>query len=177
LTEASPAPAQVHLPLEITIRPAVQEDLPRLEMEGIFLRFRRIFHKAYHEMLRGDRLMLVAACEDALVGRLFILYRSSDNQIADGKNRAYLYSFYVLPAFRGKGLGTHMVRYAESLLIEKGFKSVTIAVAKDNDGAFRLYSRLNYHIMREDKGRWSYTDHRGKTHHMNEPCWIMQKHF
>jgi ribosomal protein S18 acetylase RimI-like enzyme len=175
MTNVDPEPERLAVNMTVTVRPATQADLPQLEMEGLFTKFRNIFRRAYREMQHGQRLMLVAACNGTVVARLFILFRSGDDSIANGKTRAYLYSFYVLPAFRGMGLGTHMIRYAEQTLIERGFRFVTIAVAKENTGALRLYQRLNYCIIREDAGRWSYTDHLGRTHRMNEPCWILEK--
>jgi ribosomal protein S18 acetylase RimI-like enzyme len=175
MTSAEPQPNQIEVKLSLTIRPAVREDLPHLEMDGLFVRFRNLFRRAYRDMQRNQRLLLVADCNNAIVGRLFILFKSNDKSIADGRSRAYFYSFFVLAPFRGMGLGTRMVEYAEALIRERGYRAVTIAVAKDNPGALRLYRRLGYRILRSDEGRWSYTDHRGRTHHMNEPCWILEK--
>jgi ribosomal protein S18 acetylase RimI-like enzyme len=175
MTDAEPQPYNLKVNLSVTIRKAVRADLPKLELDGQFTKFRNIFRRAFREMQQGQRLMLVAECNDTLIGRLFILFRSNDKTIADGRTRAYLYSFFITTTFRGLGLGTHMVQYAERTLAERGYQYATIAVAKDNPGAYRLYERLGYIVMREDEGRWSYVDHLGRTHKMNEPCWIMQK--
>jgi ribosomal protein S18 acetylase RimI-like enzyme len=177
MTDAVPQPYQLKVNLTVTLRTTVRSDLPKLELDGQFAKFRNIFRRAFREMQQGQRLMLVAECNNTLIGRLFILYRSSDKSIADGKTRAYLYSFYVTPTFRGMGLGTRMVEYAERILHERGYTHATIAVAKDNPGAYRLYERLGYVVLREDEGRWSYVDHLGRTHRMSEPCWIMEKTF
>jgi ribosomal protein S18 acetylase RimI-like enzyme len=168
-----PITLDVHFPVQIRV--AVQDDLPKLEMDGQFIRFRNLFRRAYREQQTGRRMMLVADCNDAIVGRLFILFGSSDHTIADGRNRAYLYSFFVMTPFRGQGIGTQMVEYAESVLQQRNFHYVTIAVAKDNPGALRLYERMDYIKKREDAGRWSYTDHQGRIHRVNEPCWILEK--
>ncbi|MEO0565771.1 MAG: GNAT family N-acetyltransferase [Chloroflexota bacterium] len=175
MTDAAPRPVDLQIRMGVTIRPAVREDVAKLEMEGLFTKFRNIFRRAYREMNDGQRLLLVADCNETLIGRLFILFNSSDHSIADGKTRAYLYSFFVAHTFRRMGLGTRMVTYAEETLIERGFRHVTIAVAKDNPGALRLYRRLGYRVLREDAGRWSYTDHTGRTHRVNEPCFILEK--
>lgn len=174
-TEPQPDDFDIHLP--VTIRQAVKDDLPKLEHEGQFARFRNLFRRAYREQQSGRRLMLVADSNNYPIGRLFILFNSSDRRIADGKHRAYLYSFYVMPPFRGMGVGTRMVRYAESILQMRGFYFATIAVAKDNPGALRLYERLDYITIRDDPGKWNYTDHMGRTHRIVEPCWILEKRF
>lgn len=171
-----PEAEALNICVDILIRPAVQEDLPKLELNGQFIQFRNLFRRGYREQLTGRRLLMVAESGNTIVGRLFILFESSDSQIADGSNRAYLYSFYVVQSLRGKGLGTRMVNYAERLLNERGYQFVTLAVAKDNPGALRLYERLAYSRLREDPGKWSYTDHMGRLQRVNEPCWILEKH-
>ncbi|MEM6283889.1 MAG: GNAT family N-acetyltransferase [Chloroflexota bacterium] len=176
MAEATPPIASVidvHMP--VTIRTVRRDDLAALEMDGLFIKFRNLFRRAYREQRNGRRLLLMADSNGHAVGRLFILFVSSDHSIADGRHRAYLYSFFVLSAFRGHGIGTHMVQYAEEFLRERGFRYATIAVAKDNGGALRLYERLGYTHVREDPGKWSYTDHLGKTHRVHEPCWILEK--
>jgi GNAT superfamily N-acetyltransferase len=77
--------------------------------------------------------------------------------------------------FQQKGIGTALIREAESILIERNYGSVSIAAAKDNPGARRLYERLGYSVFMEDSGRWHYVDHEGKTKHVVEPCWVLEK--
>ncbi len=175
MAECVPQPQVLDLQIPVTIRIAERDDLPLLEMDGLFVKFRNLFRRAFREQQTGRRLMLVAAFNRAVIGRLFILFTSSDHTIADGSGRAYLYSFYVMRPFRGQQIGTQMVQYAEELLRERDYRYVTIAVAKDNQGALRLYQRLDYEIKREDPGKWSYTDHNGRTHRVQEPCWILEK--
>lgn len=175
MTDIDTPPLTLHMSLSVTIRPLKSADLPKLELDGQFAKFRTLFKRAYRDQLEGRRLMLVAERGDEIVARLFILFNSADFTIADGETRAYLYSFFVVPVLRGLGLGTHMVEHAEHLLLERGFRYATIAVAKDNEGALKLYQRLGYLIQREDPGRWSYTDHLGQVQRVYEPCWIMEK--
>ncbi len=175
MTDVIPQSIRLEREFSVKIRPAVYEDLPKLEHEGHFTKFRNLFRRAYREQQNGRRLMLIADSNDYPVGRLFILYTSSDHNIADGRQRAYLYSFFVMAPFRGYGIGTAMVEHAESILISQDFRYVTIAVAKENIGALRLYERLGYKTVRDDSGQWSYTDHNGRTHRIREPCWILEK--
>jgi ribosomal protein S18 acetylase RimI-like enzyme len=175
MAEAVPHPATLDLQVPVIVRQATRDDVYRLEWDGQFTQFRNLFRRAYKEQQNGRRLMLVADYNGYPIGRLFVLFTSSDNFIANGSTRAYLYSFYIMTPFRGLGIGSHMVRYAEAVLIERGFQFATIAVAKQNSGALRLYERLHYTHVREDPGRWSYTDHIGRTHRVQEPCWILEK--
>jgi ribosomal protein S18 acetylase RimI-like enzyme len=119
--------------------------------------------------------MLLAVTNDFPVGRVFIQFRSSERKVADGCTRAYLYSLRVMEMFRGKGIGTRLLQEAESLILERGFRRATIAVAKDNFNARRLYERMGYAIFKDDPGKWSFLDHRGLVRHVTEPCWLLQK--
>jgi ribosomal protein S18 acetylase RimI-like enzyme len=60
-------------------------------------------------------------------------------------------------------------------LKQRGFKFVTLNVAKDNPNALRLYRRLGYRIIGSRPGVWSYKDHYGKIQYVEEPAWRMMK--
>ncbi|MGV2434093.1 MAG UNVERIFIED_CONTAM: hypothetical protein LVT10_03645 [Anaerolineae bacterium] len=79
----------------IIFRKVTAEDLTALEMGGMFTHFRRVYARALVEQQQGLRLLLIAESANVVVGRIFTLFRSSDKRIADGKERAYLYSFFV----------------------------------------------------------------------------------
>jgi ribosomal protein S18 acetylase RimI-like enzyme len=159
----------------IVIRQVEESDLANLEMDGAFLKFRRLFRRSFREQQQGKRLMLIADCNGVPIARIFALWESDDKTIADGKTRGYLYSFFVQSPFRGQGIGSQLVAQAESEMLERGLQFATIAVSRENTGALKLYQRLGYYFMREDEGKWSYNDHEGKTHHITDPCWILEK--
>lgn len=175
MTDTAEPNAHLDITVPIVIRQVEQNDLPKLEIDGAFTKFRKVFQRGFREQQSGLRLMLIADSNGAVAARLFILLKSSDNHIANGHTRAYLYSFYVVPVFRKMGLGTHMMHYAENLLQQRGFQVVSLAVSKENNGALRLYQRLGYAVVRDDPGQWSYTDHHGRTQQVKEPCWILEK--
>ncbi len=173
MTALDPISLTVELP--IVLRMADQEDIPRMEWYGQYAHFRNLFRRSYREQVQGKRIMLVADCRGFPVGYLFIQFKSTSAHIADGKNRAYFYSFRVMDLFQGKRIGTTLIREAETIIKNRGFRYGTIAVAKDNPRALHLYQRLGYRKFAEDGGRWSYTDHRGQIRHVEEPCWVLEK--
>lgn len=161
--------------LDIEIREANRQDISQLEWHGQFIHFRRIFRRAFREQKQGKRLMLVADHNGYPVGRLFILFYSKNTLLANGYSRAYIYSFHVMDLFQGHGIGTHLMDTAESVLMDRGYHTATLAVAKDNHGAMRLYERRGYTIIDDDEGKWRYYDHRGRIRYVHEPCWLLEK--
>jgi len=64
---------------------------------------------------------------------------------------------------------------AEKDLRHKGFRVVTLNVAKTNQAARRFYERLGYTVVGDDPGRWSYIDQYGERQDVHEPAWRMEK--
>lgn len=167
----------ISLALQVMLRVATAEDLPKLEWYGQYTHFRNLFRRTFREQQAGRRLMLLADLNQFPIGHVFIHFKPSNShpQETDG-GRAYLYSFRVMEMFRGQGIGTWLLQEAESVILDHALNWATIAVAKENQGAQRLYQRQGYRIYGEDAGQWSYVDHRGITRHVHEPCWLMEKH-
>ncbi len=163
------------LEMKVAFRPAEREDLPKLEWYGQYTHFRRVFQRAYEDQLAGRRLMLLADVNGWPVGQIFIQLEMFDDSYPGGHKRAYLYSLRVMDAFQKQGIGTALVREAEFILMERHYQSVSIAAAKDNEGARRLYERLGFRVFTEDAGRWHYVDHEGHTRQVVEPCWVLEK--
>jgi ribosomal protein S18 acetylase RimI-like enzyme len=164
------------LALDVLIRQATAEDLPRLEWFGQFWQFRGLFTHAYKDQIAGRCLMLVADLNGFPIGRLFIrMAASGPSSLVDGFSRAYLYSLHVMDMFQRQGIGTRLMQTAERCLIDRGFRWATISVAKDNLSARRLYERLGYRCFGEDPGTWSYVDPDGRQHRVEEPSWLLEK--
>ena len=159
-----------------TIRTARRSDLPALEWDGAYTHFRRLFARAYEYVLRGEAAIFLAEHpQDGIVGQVFVQYESNRPELADGNERAYVYSFRVKPAHRGQGIGTRLMETVENDLRARGFRRVTLNVAKDNPRARQLYERLGYRVVGEDPGQWSYEDHNGHRRFVSEPAWRMWK--
>jgi len=171
-------PAQTQWLAEATIRPLAEADLPALEWDGEFTHFRRVYARAYERSRRGHALLWVAARPPGLLlGQLFVLLNSdTDPQVADGCRRAFIHSFRVRPQFRRGGLGSRLIQWAETDLLERGFDWVSLHVARDNEPAIRFYERWGYQRVEHVSGEWSYEDHEGLTRHVVEPGWRMGKH-
>ena len=162
------------LQLTVTLRPATRADLPKLEWFGEYTHFRNLFSRTYQEQQRGHRLMLLADLNDFPIGQIFLHLKPAHNRRFAGSH-IYLYAFRVMQMFRGQGIGSWLLEEAECIAIARGHTWTTIAVAKDNPAALRLYQRRGYQVYAEDAGQWNYVDDQGKTRYVDEPCWLLEK--
>lgn len=163
------------LDMTITLRLATRGDLTKLEWYGAYTHFRPLFRRTYQDQLHGNRLMIVADCANFPIGQIFVQLGSEETRMATPGQRAYLYSLRVMEMFQGKGIGTRLISEAEAMVAAMGYSSTSIAVAKDNAKARRLYEHVGYVIFDDDDGHWSYTDHRGIVRQVHEPCWLLEK--
>jgi GNAT superfamily N-acetyltransferase len=160
---------------QVVIRPLQEKDLPGLEWDGVYERYRRVFRQSFVDAERGQRILLVALAGETMVGQVFVQLSSSETRYADGAQRGYLYMLRVRPPWQGQGLGTRLIAAAEEALLSLGFSVAVIAAGKDNPRAHQLYERLGYRTFADDPGVWYFTDVNGVRQTMEEPCWVMEK--
>lgn len=58
-----------------------------------------------------------------------------------------IFSLAVRPEFQGRGIGTRLMRHAETRARQAGLAVCSLGVEVDNDGARRLYERLGYQVV------------------------------
>jgi ribosomal protein S18 acetylase RimI-like enzyme len=56
----------------------------------------------------------------------------------------YINSVATFPEFRGLGVGSKLMRWAEQHVLDLGLRGVSLIVSDANQGARRLYERLGY---------------------------------
>lgn len=160
-----------------TVRPIRDDEVPQLEWEGRYTKYRLIYQQVLERAERGTAVMWGAALPEAgIIGQAFVQLESvARPQFADGSERAYVHSFRVRPEFQNGGLGGKILETLEADLIARHYTLVTLNVVRENDGALRFYKRHGYRITGPDTGRWSFSDPDGKLHHIHEPGWRMEK--
>jgi ribosomal protein S18 acetylase RimI-like enzyme len=179
--EITDFPSDVQEPLEdwrsrVVIRRLTSVDLPGLEWDGEFTHYRRVYLEAYRRMCSGKSILWVAELPGwGLIAQVFVQLNCDRKELANGNTHAYFYAFRVRPRFRNAGLGTRMLEVVEEDLKLRGFSVLTLNVARTNVDAQRLYERLGYQITAPESGRWSYPDHDGIWHDVEEPAWRMEK--
>ena len=160
---------------KVVIRPIRETELPALEWDGAYTRYRKVFRQTYEDAVRGQRVMLVALASVQIVGQVFIQLSSTERRYADGYSRGYLYSLRVRPEWQARGIGTRLVKAAEATLRARGFNMAVIAAGKENPRARQLYERLGYRAFADDPGVWYFQDVNGVQQSVAEPCWVMEK--
>ena len=151
----------------VTIRSVRASDLPKLEWFGAYAHFRELYQRTWHDHLAGRRLMLVADLDGFPIGQVWLDVVPTDF--------AYLYALRVMEPLQGLGIGTHLIQSAEALAISHGYRQIQLAVERSNVGARRLYERLGFQVYTQRVDAWSYTDHHGQTHWVQEDVFVMRK--
>ena len=158
-------------PLDITarvvVRPACAEDLPKLEWFGAYTHFRELYRRTWRDHQAGRRLMVVADLGGFPIGQVWLDVTPNDY--------AYLYALRVMEPFRGLGIGTRLIESVEALARSHGFRQIHLAVEKSNPRARQLYERLGFRAFCDRVDVWSYTDHVGHTHWVQEDVYGMRK--
>lgn len=85
--------------------------------------------------------------EDRLIGELRTAYTHKDSRFALKGKRAYLYALRIHKDFRGNGYGKYLLNEVINILLEKGYREVTIGVEEDNKPALHLYSKLGFNEL------------------------------
>jgi ribosomal protein S18 acetylase RimI-like enzyme len=161
---------------EIEIRYLRKSDLSALEWEGEFIHFRNVYADLYQKIEKGTAKAWVAYnTENQLIGQIFLQLISDRLELADGWNRAYMYSFRIRPSYQGNGLGTRMLSILEKEVIGLRYTRLTLNVACDNHRAIKLYKRCGYQIVADEPGIWTFPDHNNIWQTIVEPAWRMEK--
>ena len=85
----------------LIVRHVQKSDLPALEWDGEYRHFRRVFADAYERCRLGYSVLWLAELPHpapGIVGQVFIQLTCDRPELADGADRAYLYSFRVRTA-------------------------------------------------------------------------------
>lgn len=161
--------------LRYLIRPARRADLDDLEWFGEHRSLRLVEEASWMHVEAGSVLFLVADANGFPVGQIKVALVHDEDVKADGVRSGYLYSLRVFAPFRRLGIGSALIEHAEDLLRERGYRLVTIAAERENDGALRLYERLGYERIRERRRAWSYSDPDGRLQHVEVDEVLLRK--
>lgn len=128
----------------------------------------------------GKGSYLIAWHGDEPVGHFVLRWDGPETDITERYPypTPYLEAGQTRGEFRRKGIATRLIRACESIAVERGYRSIGLAVgSSDNPDARRLYEALGY----RDWGRgdflvsWRYRDAEGNEGVESELCIYMFK--
>lgn len=106
-------------------------------------RVRAALRQVHEELLdREGTLVLIAERPDG--ERVGLLWFGVQRSPLTGEEEAWIYNVSVVPEHHGQGLGTMMIRRAESIARQRGFRTLGLMVAEHNHRARSLYERLGF---------------------------------
>lgn len=94
-----------------------------------------------------DDRCLTAECDGKVVGACWVRIMNDYGHI-DDKTPSFAISLYE--EYRGRGIGTELMRKMLELLREKGYKRASLAVQKENY-AVRMYKNIGFRIVGENE--------------------------
>jgi len=161
---------------QVIIRKGKRTDLPQMEWNGEFTHLRQIYANTYERSRAGlARIWVVEFPPQVIIGQVLLQLKSIREDLADGVDRAYLFSFRIKPKFRSQGLGALLLTAAESDVQQIGFHEMTLIVSKVNERAIQFYQQHGYRITAPERGEWVYRDHNNERHKVVDPGWKMVK--
>lgn len=97
------------------------------------------------EMLKDEKIIVFkAVCESVLCGFLFLFVPDKPRKGFVHALSGYIYNLGVDEAYRGRGIGSMLVKNAEMFLRERGILAVELNVFKFNKQALSFYQKLGY---------------------------------
>jgi ribosomal protein S18 acetylase RimI-like enzyme len=176
MTETILRPAPADWLEQVIIRRLRHDDLPALEWDGEYRRFRQVYVDTYQRMRRGIATMWVADLEGTgVIGQVFLQFDCDRKELANGVDRAYFFSFRVRSEYRSAGVGAMLLKVVEDETRLNKMRWLCLNVARDNPRAQNFYDRYGYTIVAAEPGIWTYKDEEGNVHQVHEPAWRMEK--
>jgi ribosomal protein S18 acetylase RimI-like enzyme len=121
----------------------------------------------------------IAIIDDRIVGYLLLKWNCPEDPFLKRKLPpcAEIEDFSVDPEFRGRGIGTALLTYAETEAKEHGETRLGLAVGIENDRAVRFYERHGFVHMPDTDHRvsWFEPNDDGTSRIASEECVYMMK--
>ena len=160
----------------VHIRKMRESDLPLIEWNGAYTRYRRVYREIFQNQERGITTVLIAdSREDGVIGQIFLTQKDPNPNFSPEEPYLFISSFRIKEDFRNRGLGTLLLKMAELYAERKHLSLLILNCAKTNQDGLSFYKRHGFEGYRMDDGRWTYIDHQGVIQEEVEPAISMRK--
>ena len=140
----------MHNPLNIKFMSAATADIPLLSqmIKKLYTNENTPFveydvHEALSKLINNEKFgtVNIIYCNDIAAGYIII---ASVFSVEFKGEAAFLDELYIDEEFRGKGIGSIAVEFAEKYAIEKGYKALRLEVEQTNHKAQKLYRKKGF---------------------------------
>ena len=161
---------------QVTIRLLREADLPELEWEGEYSRYRRVYQEVYKNSQKGISFPYVAeTAENGIIGQVFLTLKEP-NPGYNGRSRYFfLSSFRIREPFRDRGLGDLLLQVCEKEVRAHRLRDIFLNCSTDNDRARHFYERHSFRIVRIDEGNWTFINAEGMVVSEKQSAYLMRK--
>ena len=160
----------------VTIRLMKETDLPELEWDGEYSRYRKVYREVYHNFRRGITMPFVAeTAEDGLIGQVFLTFKDPNPSYMPRSRYCFISSFRVKPQFRDKGLGSRLVDVCFREARNHHLRDIFLNCSSDNNRARWFYEKHGFRVIRLDDGNWSYVNAEGFVVTEHQSAYVMKK--
>lgn len=95
---------------------------------------------------KGRNLLLVARARKRIIGFVFATFpREQTFEVQEPFS--VINDLYVLPDFRGKGIGSKLLEECLRKAKAEGFKAVRLSVLRGDENAIKLYEKLGFKVF------------------------------
>jgi len=142
--------------VSFTLRKACSDDKKRIEelfiamLESIYTEAQSGYETGYLDKFftGGDDWICAAECNDTIIGYIAIEVHNETEKFV------YLDDISVSEAFRSKGVGSALIKKAESYAAEINAAYIALHVESSNTSALKLYERLGYSVRCNEENRF-----------------------
>ena len=139
-----------------TIRPATEEDVPRLLA---LIQDLAVYEKLTHEVVATEESLLASLFGEAPAAEALLAF--ADDEPAGfavyfhtystflARRGMYLHDLYVSPKYRRRGLGTQLLRRVAAIAVERGCGRFEWVALDWNTDAHRFYEDLGAEMLPE----------------------------
>lgn len=160
----------------VNIRLMRESDLPIIEWDGEYTRYRKVYREVYRGLLAGRAIPWIAEVNHiGIIGQIFLTEKNPHPDYCPDQSYMFISSFRVKPLYRNQGLGTLLLKICDITSSDRNIRSIFLNCAKTNRRCKKFYERDGFSAIREDPGKWTYIDHQGNIREENEPAWLMKK--
>ena len=160
----------------VIIRFLREDELPLLEWNGEYKRYRRIYSEIYRNSQKGLAIPLIAEHPtEGIIGQVFLSQKEPSQNYGIRSRYYFLSSFRVKPKFQNHGLGTLLLEECERQVRLHHLRDIYLNCARNNNHARWFYQDHGFQVIRLEDGDWTFVDDQGfvVTEHQN--TFLMRK--